>query len=79
MKDVRLGGEVKMKKSEILENYWEEFLRDCHYNLVSHSAHDSDARDKAQPTETNFWLWYMKNKMEQDHGRINEYLKERKH
>lgn len=63
-----------MKKSEIIEHYWEEFLRDCHFQLVSNSADNTSARDKAEPTENNFWAWYMKNKLEQDHERINDHL-----
>ena len=63
-----------MKRSEILELYWEEFLRDCHFNLLSHDADDSAARQKAEPTENNFWAWYMKNKLEQDHIRIAQHL-----
>jgi hypothetical protein len=66
-----------MKKTELLEQYWEEFLQDCHYELVVHAADDSISREKAEPTENNFWAWYMKHKMVKDNQRINEHLDNR--
>lgn len=63
-----------MKRTDIIEEYWEEFLQDCHYILVTHGANDTLARTKAEPTENNFWAWYMKNKMIQQEARINEHL-----
>ena len=63
-----------MRKSDIIEQYWEEFLQDCHFHLVTHGSHEVHERSIAQPTENNFWAWYMKNKMVQQTKKINEYL-----
>ncbi|HET7320348.1 MAG TPA: hypothetical protein VFI84_02035 [Candidatus Saccharimonadales bacterium] len=66
-----------MRKTDIIEQYWEEFLQDCHYELVTHDTGKARERTVAQPTENNFWAWYMKNKMVQQKTRIDEYLAER--
>jgi hypothetical protein len=66
-----------MKRTDIIEEYWEEFLQDCHFSLVTHAADNTYERDKAEPTENNFWAWYMKNKMPHDSDRINDHLRQR--
>jgi len=65
-----------MKRAEIIEEYWQEFLRDCHFILITHGAHETSERSKATPTDSNFWLWYLKNKMTHDDQRINDFLNE---
>lgn len=64
-----------MRKTDIIEQYWEEFLQDCHYDLVTHGTGETHERSIAQPTDENFWGWYMKNKMVQQKERIDAHLR----
>ena len=67
-----------MKKTQIIEEYWEAFLQDCHYSLVTHGADANTERAKAEPTDNNFWAWYMKNRMVQQNARIDEHIRNSK-
>lgn len=64
-----------MNKTDIMEEYWVEFLQDCHYSLVTNGSEKTHERSIAQPTDNNFWAWYMKNKMVQQNERIDEHLR----
>ena len=68
-----------MRRSEIIEEYWEEFLKDCHVKLVGHGAENQMERSKAEPTENNFWAWYMSTKMEPDHQGIENLMRSHEH